>query len=310
MGYLDFLPRFKYTFGTRSIEMSDIFRRIAYSQDTRSNPSNYAEFTMENIDTPDRLASDILNSSNYYWQVLMMNNIISPSELPDDYKVYSTTVNDLENGKSFMFEEFFSFTPSSGDVVFYITEGDTSDTAEGGIIYKYDSNLRKIELKYTFLTAEVAGATVAIYGFNDTEEFVEKGRQKIKKESSLSSSVSYFTDGNRVSSPYFKPSGTTGGTMGNPEGITPGSETLLANYLDGTSLSLGYYVRTILQDYHDKDIEKRNIKTPPLDMAFVTNKNAELLLRNGHQGEEVTETGIVVLGASTTSTTISGSENN
>ena len=54
----------------------------------------------------------------------MMNNIISPSELPDGYKKYRDTVNALENGRSFMFEEFFSTTPKSGDVVFYITDGD------------------------------------------------------------------------------------------------------------------------------------------------------------------------------------------
>ena len=90
--------------------------------------------------------------------------------------------------------------------------------------------------------------------------------------------------------------------MGSPDGVTPGSETLLANYINGSSLPAGYNIRTVLQEYHDNDIEKRNIKLPPADMAFITNKNAEFLLRNGYQGQEISESGLESLGASTIST--------
>ena len=84
MGYLNYLPKFKYTLAKITTNVSDVFRRVAFTQKSRKNPQNYSEYTSQGIETPNNLAGSKLNNQNYYWQILMMNNIVSEEEYPQD----------------------------------------------------------------------------------------------------------------------------------------------------------------------------------------------------------------------------------
>ena len=307
MGYLNYLPKFKYTLAKLTGNVSDIFRRVAFTQKSRSNPQNYSEFVSEGVKTPDQLSSEKLNNPNYYWQILMMNNIISENDFPVNYDEYSRKVNSLKDGTSLLFYEFFGSTPKAGDLVFAAsTGGNTIDFASGGIISKYDSVLRKINMEYVFGDGfGEAGTTAAVFGVNENNELSQRGIKKIQLKTTIDNSVSYFFDDNdRETSPYFIPTGFTGGSFSNPLAVTPGEGSLLQTYMNGSPLPTGYFYRSELQDYNSEQLEKRNINIPSIQLGDQIEQEAERLLREGVQEEvsTVRSSGITRVGASSTGT--------
>jgi hypothetical protein len=309
MGYLNYLPKFKYTLAKLTENVSDIFRRVAFTQKSRGNPQNYALYLTEGDKTPDNMASSELNNANYYWQILMMNNIISKNEFPANYREYSKKVNTLKNGTSLFFYEFFGGTPKVGDLVFSAaTGGNTLDFASGGIISNYDSILRKIDMEYIFGDGfGDMGTTAAVYGHDNTGQLVRRDIKQFILKSNIDNSVSYFYDtNNRETSPYFSPTGFTGGSFSNPLAVTPGVGSLLQTYMIGGNLPSGYYYRSELQDYSDDQLAKRNLKIPPAQLVDQVDQNAEKLLRDGIRGDEIlngADAIIIGVGANTTSTT-------
>lgn len=312
MGYLNYLPKFRYTLAKITTNVSDLFRRVAFTQKSRKNPQNYYQYTSEGIESPNNLAGSKLNNQNYYWQILMMNNMVSEEEYPQDYNVYSKTVNTMKNGTSLSFYDFFGTTPKVGDLVFPAsTGGNTLDFASGGVISNYDPILRKIDMDYVFGEGfGGAGKTAAVYGFNDNKKLIKKDIKQITLQSTVDNSVSYFYDTNdRETSPYFTPTGFTGGSFSNPLAVTPGEGTLLQVYMSGGVLPNGYFYRSELQDYTDEQMAKRKIKIPPEQIADQLDTNAEILLREGLRGDEYvggSDTIIVKVGSTTTSQTSSG----
>lgn len=307
MGYLNYLPKFEYTLGKFRGVVSDIFRRVAFTQKSRQNPQNYNEKIIESVYSPDRLASDELLNSEYYWQILMMNNIISENEFPESYEEYTQEVNDLKNGTSLSFERFFGSDPKIGDVMYSITAGNTVDFNSGGVVSKYDSILRKVDMKYVFGDGfSGAGASAALYGNDDSGNFTEKGKLEFQRKTTTADSVSYFFDSNnRETSPYLYPSGLEGGTFTDPLAITPENGSLLSTYLSGSNLPTGFFFRTELQDFSDENMQKRNIKIPSREIADKIATEAERLLREGIRSETNTITGLVQRVGATTSSTSS-----
>tara|TARA_Y100000385_G_scaffold289400_2_gene358716 strand:- start:1460 stop:2422 length:963 start_codon:yes stop_codon:yes gene_type:complete len=308
MGYLNYLPKFKYSLAKLTGNVSDIFRRVAFTQKSRNNPQNYSTFTTEGILSPDRISDSELRSSEYYWQVLMMNNIVGESEFPDTYREYSKNITELQNGTSLYFYEFFGSEPKTGHVVFAATLGNTLDFNSGGIIDSYDSVTRKINMRYIFGEGFEGAATAGVYSGYGSGQATEIGKQKIIKQDILADSVSYFYDQNdRETSPYLIPEGLTGGTFANPLGITPANGTLLSEYMQGNPLVTGFYYRSEIQDYRSTQLDKRTIKLPPQELADNIDRDTERLLREGNQKDSSDISGLSRIGASTTSTTSSTS---
>jgi hypothetical protein len=315
MGYLSYLPKFTYTLAKLSGTVSDIFRRVAFTQKSRNDPKNYSEYLSEGILTPDRLSNLKLNNPDYYWQILMMNNIVNENEFADSYRDYTTTVNSLINGQGLFFDEFFGSNIRPGDIAYVCLEGNTVDFTQGGVISKYDLSLRKISMKHMVgggFPVPVGGATAAIYGYDDGGSFILKGNQTIIRSSELSNCPVYFYDANdRETSPYLFPSGMAGGTFADPLGITVGNNTLLKNYMDGTSLPTGFFFRSEIQDYRNDQLKLRNLKIPPIALADQIDQEAHRLITKGIQKEIGTVSSTLTrLGSSTTTTIDSSSGSN
>lgn len=310
MGYLNYLPKFEYTLASLKGTVTDIFRRIAFTQKSRSNPQNYNEKVIESIYSPDRIAADELLNAEYYWQVLMINNIVSEEEFPESYREYTNTVNDMSNGTALSFQNFFGSDPKIGDVMYSITAGNTIDFDSGGVVSEYDEILRKISMNYVFGDGFSGdGASAALYGYSDQGNFEEKGKLQFQRKTSIGNSVAYFYDSNnRETSPYLEPEGLSGGTFTDPLSATPESGTLLATYLAGSSLPTGFFLRTELQNFTEENMERRNLKIPPREIADKVALDAERLLRDGNRAETRTSSGAVQrVGATTTSTVSSTS---
>ena len=239
-----------------------------------------------------------------------MNNIISEDEFPEIYDEYSRKINDSKNGKALSFERFFGSNPKIGDIMYSITAGNTVGFEDGGVVSKYDPELRKIEMKFIFGDGfSGAGASAALYGENDAGTFIQKGKLQFQQKSTISDSVSYFFDSNgREVNPYLYPSGLEGGTFTDPLAVTPENGSLLSTYLTGTNLPSGFFIKTELQDYSDENLEKRILKIPPREVADRIAAEAERLLREGVRSETGTVSGFVQrVGSTTTSTTSSTS---
>lgn len=143
-----------------------------------------------------------------------------------------------------------------------------------------------------------AGKTAAIYGYDDSGSFVEKGKKKIKIKSAISDSAAYFYDSNnRETSPYLIPDGE-GGTFTDPLSATPESGTILHSYITG-SLPTGFFVKTELQDYRESDLRRRNIKVPPREIADFVSRDAQILLKDGVRGQTTTIQGLTRTGSTT-----------
>lgn len=315
MGYLSYLPKFTYTLAKLSGTVSDIFRRVAFTQKSRNDPKNYSEYLSEGILTPDRLSNLKLNNPNYYWQILMINNIVNEKEFADSYRDYTTTIDSLINGQGLFFDKFFGSSIRSGDVAYLCLEGNTADFTQGGVISEYDLSLRKISMKHMVgggFPVPADGVTAAIYGYDDGGSFILKGNQTIIKSSELSNCPVYFYDGNdRETSPYLAPSGMAGGTFTDPLSITVGNDTLLKNYMDGTSLPAGFFFRSEIQDYRNDQLELRNLKIPPIALADQIDQEAQRLITQGIQKEIGTVSSTLTrLGSSTTTTIDSSSGSN
>lgn len=299
MGYLNYLPKFDYTLSGIRTQVADIFRRVAFTQESRSNPQNFSEYVSEGIETLDKLAGSFLRNDEYYWQIAMMNNYVSEDEVPDSYREYSSNINALQNGTSLFFEEFFPSSPYVGDVAYSIIDGDTIDFTSGGVVSEYDSLLRKVSMEYVFGSGFAGAAAAALYGYDNAGNFVEKGKKQIKLNTTIANGIAYFYDtNNRETSPYLIPDGD-GGTFSDPLATTPETNSLLYLYIEGSSLPTGFFAKTELQNYRDEDLRKRNIKIPPREIADFVARDAQVLLKDGIRGETTVIQGLTRTGSTT-----------
>lgn len=307
MGYLDYLPKFTYTLKNLSGTVSDIFRRVAFTQKTRENPANYNTKVVEGVFRPEQVAKNELLSSEYYWQIMLMNNIVSKDEYPDSQRAYSNKIREMEGGTSLSFAQFFGSTPRNGDVMYSITAGNTVDFESGGVVSNYNSELRKIDMNYVFGDGFSGdGASAALYGLDDGGDFIEKGKLQFKRKLSIAGSVSYFYDANeRETTPYYiPPAGTnTGGTFTSPLDTTPATGTLLDLFLNDTALPTGYFIRTEIQNYREDDLRKRNLKIPPQITTDLVDRETRRLLKEGQTEEISTVSSFEIRSVGSSSTT-------
>jgi len=305
MGYLNYLPKFNYTLGGVVARVSDLFRRVSFTQKTLNESKNWKEYFSNQYGKPDQIAESQLGEFNYYWQILMANNITDESGFPDNLIQYKNHIQYLENGKSLFFESFFGTEPRVGDVVYLVDAGGSEpDTDSGGIVYDYDKLLRKIDVSDTFGTAFSQGVTAALYGNNDAGEFVEKGRLLIKKFVSIAGSVDYFVDNNgRIASPYLIPDVSgVGGTYTDPVGITLQDGSLLHEYVIDGTLPANFGFVTELQSYEKEQNKKKQLKLPNIGLTDKISAETKSLLSDGIQGQRVSISGIFSVGSTNTDT--------
>ena len=80
MSYFDYFPAILYsTDDGRSLQfVQDIFRRAVLSEEVRNNYVLYEEYTVQDGDTPEILASIVYNDAGLGWVILMTNEILDP----------------------------------------------------------------------------------------------------------------------------------------------------------------------------------------------------------------------------------------
>jgi len=124
--YLKNLPKFDYNFnkgdGEIRLQVTDLFRRVAFTEETRNDMRNFIEYVIEDGETPDDVAFKIYGDSRWFWVVLLSNNIVNvEKEWPmSQSKVQRRFLSDgYLNGKSIFVEDNRNF--KKGD---FIVRGD------------------------------------------------------------------------------------------------------------------------------------------------------------------------------------------
>ena len=157
MSYFKKLPKTEYTFNyttedgiSKSIDlqMSDIFRKVAFTKKSKNDPDNYENFIVTMGEKPEDLAHKFYGDANLWWIILLFNDVIdpfngwiyTPSEINDKF-------DNFYKGSSYFFME--QVDAAQGDL---LIKRDTKqeggvDINSYGIISEYDAMTHRVDIR-------------------------------------------------------------------------------------------------------------------------------------------------------------------
>ena len=190
MTYLDYMNKFNYTFGNNSVEVLDIFKRIAFSKETMNDPSNYSIMQTATKEKLDVLAFQKYNDSNLYHILGLFNEIYDHTFLPQAGEDRTREENNFRNSKSLFFPDLFENKPVYGDLIIRVNldvdDPNTDeleyelDTSQYAYVEDYDDFLRYV--KTSSFSGLESGTLVQIFrptesgNWNPISEILEIAR--------------------------------------------------------------------------------------------------------------------------------------
>ena len=289
--YFKNLPKFEYD----SVELVDVFRRIAFTEETLNSLDSFIDYVVPDGDTPDKCAFNFYGDASWFWVVLLSNNIISvQGEWPKSQNKIQRkfTDNGFLKGSSLFFHEAHRDF-QEGDIIakaIVCTEGDegcpdgvTSEVLNYGIVDSWDDNLFKLDVKLKGSEYSIQSGDEIIHMRKTSDAFPIltangtgcSGDSKlftVQKSTDLIKGVSKFKYGNMDISPFTQ---ITGGVMENsPPGSTGSPYTptysnqglcgldkaILYRYMYDGILGNGFEAVEVEQDIYEENYKKRHIK--------------------------------------------------
>ena len=166
------------------VEMLDLFRRVAFTEETLNNLSNFEEYTVKEGEKVEDVSQLFYGTPNYWWLVLLSNNItdLENEWAKDPYEIDRLFTTFL-NGNSYHLLDYLD--AKKGDLLIKrdsvpaSTNADVTvgiDISNYGIVDDYDPLLRKIDVKLSGGTLSendevylfrkgVTGSVVPVDGF-------------------------------------------------------------------------------------------------------------------------------------------------
>jgi len=182
MSYFKKLPKTSYTFRyvtddgvkPKSISVTlpvvDIFRKVAFTKESKDNPNNYETFTITKGEKPEDIADFTYGDANLWWIILLFNDVIdpfnewvyTPSQINDKF-------DDFYKGSSYFFMEQVDAVP--GDI---LIKRDSSieggiDIDAFGVISDYDALSHRIDVRGDESTGKIS-AEDEVYIFRKTQD--------------------------------------------------------------------------------------------------------------------------------------------
>ena len=147
--YFEKLPKLEYSLSTfPTLELSDIFRRVSFTQSTKNNSGNFETYLVKEGQRPEDVAHDFYGDSAMWWLVMMCNDILDvESEWPKSMNQINELFNNFLNGFSYFVFEDLDILPN--DLMVKRDTGSTAGITVGhyGVISSYDRLLHKIDVK-------------------------------------------------------------------------------------------------------------------------------------------------------------------
>jgi len=136
-------PKIEYDFvnedGTFTREMQDIFRRVSLTEETIANGENYKFYTINDGDTPERIAFEAYDDASLWWIVLLVNNILDKeNEWPKSVTDLSKLFDDFLDGYSYYTMETLDIQKDDIIVKRDVTAEGSIDINTYGVIDSYD----------------------------------------------------------------------------------------------------------------------------------------------------------------------------
>ena len=245
--YLKTLPNFDYTFnegstGAVNLQVTDLFRRVAFTDETRKDLRNFIEYIVEDGERPDDVAFKIYGDPKWFWLVLLSNNIVDvETEWPNSQsKTQRRFSNDgFFNGHSIFVEENREFKRGDFLVKGSVCSGDDCPDGVTGVegnyamIESFDRELMKINVNRlgpsfglsdgdtVFAVRKIQGQDGTTFPFVQAATGCGHGSTifTAKKVTTIPTGVKQFKYGNSNISPYTTATGG-GPVAGGPQNAT------------------------------------------------------------------------------------------
>ena len=180
MGYINRLNQIKYIINNKNIDILNLFERISFDSFSLNNKQIFSDYYLIDGDTIENISEALYGSVDFYWVILLANNIISPFELPQSEEILQNIINTKYNGKAIFSADYLKGL-KEGDIIVKATlDGGVNvpetqiasvDTASYAIIKNYDPFLRRIlveEINGTISQASFIG----IYSLDNNNNWV------------------------------------------------------------------------------------------------------------------------------------------
>lgn len=276
MTYFNYLPKINYTFpdGT-SKTVVDIYKR----GHIKEQDGIFDKILIKGGQKPERLANNLYEDPNLFWQILYANNVISRN----DWGLTDIEISDLfanyYKGFSFHVIAKPELTLRRGDIITVATSGVPVSPTEWAIVDTYEPITRKINSLYftdDFFTS-LEGSEIFIWRLRNENvdgDFSDKMVQIFsssnidstfiaKKISSIEASLQQFknTSVEQVISPYRETDGTTLIDTWEFE-FTSESTTLITKYINGNELPNNISTINVRDYLVNNEIQKRGVFVP------------------------------------------------
>ena len=307
--YFENFPKLTYTFSEKIYELSDIFRRVAFSQTSLNNRFIFNDYYMVDGETLESVADKIYGDSTLSWILLLANNITTQFDIPQRSEKLENYLNNKYPGKILYFSQYLK-NIQPGDFLAQVTvvseQITSTSTTNYAVIKDYDPVFRYITVNSIYGSLSV-GTNVGFYrkvgnsyqnitfDVIETEngDIEEKGYASILKISNeKDASVNFISSTGNYLSPYstsltFNVKSNAIGTY-NPS-VSSDTETIynttLYKYMNNTSNSLLSSVQTHSTLLYENNESARIIKI--LKPGYVADVISEIQILLNSETEKI-----------------------
>ena len=307
--YFENFPKLTYTFSEKIYELSDIFRRVAFSQTSLNNRFIFNDYYMVDGETLESVADKIYGDSTLSWILLLANNITTQFDIPQRSEKLENYLNNKYPGKILYFSQYLK-NIQPGDFLAQVTvvseQITSTSTTNYAVIKDYDPVFRYITVNSIYGSLSV-GTNVGFYRkvgnsyqnitFDVIEtvngDIEEKGYASILKISNeKDASVNFISSTGNYLSPYstsltFNVKSNAIGTY-NPS-VSSDTETIynttLYKYMNNTSNSLLSSVQTHSTLLYENNESARIIKI--LKPGYVADLISEIQILLNSETEKI-----------------------
>lgn len=177
----------------KPIITKNILTRFAIRSEIKTNGDFYSDYIIQDSDRPDLLALDFYGSTDHYWVVLMMNDMVDPYH---DWPMDQLTLERWSD-KKWPNETFFLWNVNGS----FLT-GETVTTSRGsaGEVLNWDATYRRMDISFDN-GPFIAGDTIT---GSQATGILKRRVQEAKH------AVDHFSEDAEPTSPWLDPHDTTG----------------------------------------------------------------------------------------------------
>jgi len=165
--------------------VTDIFKRVRFRSQLLQNARLYYPYQIKDSDTPEIIAHKYYGSVDYFWVVLLVNNITDPlRQWPRTYAAFNKYIVDkyssLENAQISIhhYEKLITKTNSNGEISQNITVIDET---------QYNELVAVVPLVYTFsngntVSVEISRAAIDSYTYEEQQNDLARNIVLLKND--------------------------------------------------------------------------------------------------------------------------------